>query len=101
MMNKFNNTKTTHNKNSEPEENLIPNFKLFNKNFYHRSAKQRDPLADTPAELIHYKNLDLLKKFISQEKGKIVPSRISGTSSKKQRLLKKAIKQARQVALLL
>jgi small subunit ribosomal protein S18 len=48
---------------------------------------------------IDYKNLDLLGEYIT-ETGKIVPSRITGTSAKYQRQLSTAIKQARYVALL-
>ncbi|MGC5326474.1 30S ribosomal protein S18 [Brevibacillus sp. SYSU BS000544] len=48
---------------------------------------------------IDYKDLDLLKKFIS-ERGKILPRRVTGTSAKYQRALTIAIKRARQVALL-
>lgn len=48
---------------------------------------------------IDYKDLNLLKSFVS-ESGKIVPSRITGTSSKYQRQLSTAIKQARFLALL-
>ena len=51
------------------------------------------------AVVIDYKNLDLLSEYIT-ETGKIVPSRITGTSAKYQRQLSKAIKQARYVALL-
>jgi small subunit ribosomal protein S18 len=48
---------------------------------------------------IDYKDLDLLKQYIS-ETGKIVPSRITGTSSKYQRQLALAVKRARFLALL-
>lgn len=48
---------------------------------------------------IDYKDLDLLKEYIT-ETGKIVPSRITGTSAKHQRELCKAIKRARMIALL-
>lgn len=48
---------------------------------------------------IDYKDTDLLKQYIT-ETGKIVPSRITGTSAKYQRQLAKAIKRARYVALL-
>ncbi len=48
---------------------------------------------------IDYKDLDMLKEYIT-ETGKIVPSRITGTSAKYQRQLSKAIKRARYVALL-
>ncbi|PIE47060.1 MAG: 30S ribosomal protein S18 [Gammaproteobacteria bacterium] len=48
---------------------------------------------------IDYKDVDLLKQYIA-ENGKIVPSRITGTSNKYQRQLSTAIKQARYLALL-
>ena len=48
---------------------------------------------------IDYKNIDLLKMFIT-EKGKILPRRITGISAYYQKLLKKAIKRARYMALL-
>ncbi|EAR08165.1 30S ribosomal protein S18 [Reinekea blandensis] len=48
---------------------------------------------------IDYKDVDLLKGYIT-ETGKIVPSRITGTSAKYQRQLATAIKRARYLALL-
>jgi small subunit ribosomal protein S18 len=48
---------------------------------------------------IDYKDLETLKAYIS-ETGKIVPSRITGTSAKYQRQLATAIKRARVLALL-
>lgn len=48
---------------------------------------------------IDYKDVDLLKKFVS-ERGKILPRRVTGTSAKYQRRLTIAIKRSRQVALL-
>ena len=48
---------------------------------------------------IDYKDLDLLKDYIS-ETGKIVPSRITGTSARYQRQLARAVKRARYLALL-
>jgi small subunit ribosomal protein S18 len=48
---------------------------------------------------IDYKEVDMLKKFIS-ERGKILPRRVTGTSAKYQRKLTIAIKRARQMALL-
>ena len=48
---------------------------------------------------IDYKDLNMLKQYIS-ETGKIVPSRITGTSAKYQRQLASAIKRARYLALL-
>jgi len=48
---------------------------------------------------INYKNVDILKKFLSSE-GKIIPSRRSGLASKYHRKLSKAIKRARAINLL-
>lgn len=48
---------------------------------------------------IDYKDLDTLKAYIT-ETGKIVPSRITGTSARYQRQLAQAVKQARFLALL-
>ena len=48
---------------------------------------------------IDYKDLELLKQYIT-ETGKIVPSRITGTSARYQRQLALAIKRARYLALL-
>lgn len=48
---------------------------------------------------VDYKDLDLLRKFIS-ERGKILPRRVTGTKAKYQRMLTVAIKRARQMALL-
>ena len=50
-------------------------------------------------EQIDYKDINLLKNYI-MENGKIVPSRITGTSAKYQRQLSSAIKRARYLALL-
>ncbi len=48
---------------------------------------------------IDYKDIDLLKKFIS-ERGKIIPKRTSGVCAWHQRRLARAIKRARHMALL-
>ena len=45
-------------------------------------------------ELIDYKNIDLLRKYIT-EQGKILPRRVTRLDAKQQRLVTKAIKQAR------
>ena len=48
---------------------------------------------------IDYKDIEILKQYVT-ESGKIVPSRITGTSNKYQRQLAVAIKQARYLALI-
>ena len=57
------------------------------------------PLSEKDAPTIDYKNLKLLKKYMS-ESGRILPSRITSVSQKKQRELSKAIKRARLLALI-
>lgn len=57
------------------------------------------PFSGPNAPKIDYKDVRLLQRFIS-ERGKIVPSRITAVSTKKQRELAKAIKRARNIALL-
>ena len=48
---------------------------------------------------IDYKDVNRLRYFLT-ERGKIIPSRISGTGAKSQRFLTRQIKRARQIALL-
>jgi small subunit ribosomal protein S18 len=57
------------------------------------------PFSGANAPVIDYKDIKLLSRFIS-ERGKIVPSRITAVSAKKQRELARAIKRARFLALL-
>ena len=57
------------------------------------------PFSGPNAPKIDYKDVQLLSRYIS-ERGKIVPSRITAVSAKKQRELAKAIKRARFLALL-
>ncbi len=52
-----------------------------------------------PTDPIDYKDVDLLRKFIT-ERGKILPRRITGLTAKQQRDLTVAIKRARILALL-
>ena len=57
------------------------------------------PLSEKNAPLIDYKNIRVLKKYIS-ESGRILPSRITSVSQNKQKKLSRAIKRARLLALL-
>jgi small subunit ribosomal protein S18 len=57
------------------------------------------PFSGKNAPKIDYKDTRLLSRFVS-ERGKIVPSRITAVSAKKQRELAQAIKRARNLALL-
>ncbi len=57
------------------------------------------PFSGSHAQKIDYKDVRMLSRYVS-ERGKIVPSRITAVSAKKQRELAKAIKRARNLALL-
>jgi small subunit ribosomal protein S18 len=65
--------------------------------FYRR--RKSCPFSGPNAPKIDYKDVRLLSRFLS-ERGKIVPSRITAVSGKKQRELANAIKRARFLALL-
>jgi len=57
------------------------------------------PLSGKNAPIIDYKNIKLLRKYIS-ESGRILPSRVTSVSLKKQKEVAKSIKQARILALI-
>ncbi len=57
------------------------------------------PFAHPNAPKIDYKDIKLLQRFVS-ERGKIVPSRITAVSAKKQRELAQAVKRSRYLALM-
>ena len=61
--------------------------------------KKKCPLSGKGAPIIDYKNIKLLKRYVS-ENGKILPSRITSVSQKKQRELSLSIKRARNLALI-
>ncbi|MBM3491351.1 MAG: 30S ribosomal protein S18 [Alphaproteobacteria bacterium] len=65
---------------------------------FHRRRKTC-PFSGPNAPVIDYKDIKLLQRFIS-ERGKMVPSRITAVSAKRQRELAQAIKRARNLALL-
>ena len=57
------------------------------------------PLSGKDAPTVDYKNIKLLRKYMS-ESGRILPSRITSVSHKKQKELSRAIKRARLLALI-
>ncbi len=65
---------------------------------FHRRRKTC-PFSGDNGLTIDYKDVKLLQRYIS-ERGKIVPSRITAVTAKKQRELAKAIKRARFLGLL-
>ena len=64
-----------------------------------RRRRQVDYIAANHIDYVDYKDVDLLKRFIS-ERGKILPRRVTGTSAKNQRKVANAIKRARIMGLL-
>ena len=91
MKKKFKRNTKINNQNNLSRLNLfqVPKFQF----------KKKCPLTGKNAPEVDYKNIKLLKKYIS-ESGRILPSRITSVSQKKQRELNKAIKRARLLALL-
>ena len=69
------------------------------KNSPFEDRKRFCPFSQKNSPIIDYKDVKLLSRYIS-EKGKITPSRISNTSSKKQKELSRAIKRARFLGLM-
>ena len=87
-------------KRSHKKKNNQSNFSklsIFQLNKYKFTKKC--PLSGKGAPVIDYKNIKLLKKYVS-ENGKILPSRITAVSQKKQRELSLSIKRARNLALI-
>ncbi|CAN5227303.1 MAG: rpsR [Nocardioidaceae bacterium] len=64
-----------------------------------KPKKKSNPLAVAKVTVIDYKDTALLRKFIS-DRGKIRARRVTGVSVQEQRLIAKAIKNAREMALL-
>ena len=71
---------------------------MMNKQSFFK-MKKGCPFSGEDGMSIDYKDVKLLSRYIS-EKGKIIPSRITNVSAKKQRELARAIKRARYIALL-
>ena len=80
----------------KPQSNFAK-LSIFQPNKY--KFKKSCPLSIKGAPIIDYKNIKLLKKYIS-ENGKILPSRITNVCQKKQRELSLSIKRARNLALI-
>ena len=85
------------NNNKKNKQNNFAKLSIFQPNKY--KFKKNCPLSAKGAPKIDYKNIKLLKRYIS-ENGKILPSRITNVSQKKQRELSLSIKRARNLALL-
>ena len=66
---------------------------------FRKRRKKRCYFTDNKVTYIDYKDIEMLKRFIS-DRGKILPKRVTGTKSKYQAELSVAIKRARHMALL-
>tara|TARA_B100001029_G_scaffold33792_1_gene25608 strand:- start:23 stop:298 length:276 start_codon:yes stop_codon:yes gene_type:complete len=83
--------------NKRNNQSNFAKLSVFQPNKY--KFKKSCPLSVKGAPKIDYKNIKLLKRYVS-ENGKILPSRITSISQKKQRELSTSIKRARNLALI-
>ena len=89
--------KRKRNSNKKYKQSNFARLSIFQHQKY--KFKQDCPLSGKGAPIIDYKNIRLLKRYMS-ENGKILPSRITSVSQKKQRELSLSIKRARNLALI-
>ena len=85
------------NNKKKPKQSNFAKLSIFQNQKY--KFKKKCPLSGKGAPTVDYKNIKLLKRYVS-ENGKILPSRITSVSQKKQRELSISIKRARNLALL-
>ena len=88
--------KTNRNKKRSSQNNFAK-LSIFQPQKY--KFKKKCPLSGKGAPVVDYKNIRLLRKYIT-ENGKIMPSRITSVCQKKQRELSLSIKRARNLALI-
>ena len=83
--------------NKKGKQSTFSKLSIFQPNKY--KYKKSCPLSAKGAPTVDYKNIRLLKRYTS-ENGKIMPSRVTSVSQKKQRELSISIKRARNLALI-
>ena len=83
--------------NKKKSQSNFAKLTIFQPNKY--KFKKKCPLSIKGAPVVDYKNIKLLKRYVS-ENGKILPSRITNVSQKKQRELSLSIKGARNLGLI-
>ena len=83
--------------NKKGKQSNFAKLSIFQPNKY--KFKKSCPLSSKGAPVVDYKNIRLLKKYMS-ENGKILPSRITNVCQKKQRELSLSIKRARNLGLI-
>ena len=89
--------KRKRNSNKKHKQSNFARLSIFQPSKY--KFNKKCPLSGKGAPIIDYKNIKLLKRYMS-ENGKILPSRITSVSQKKQRELSLSIKRARNLALI-
>ena len=89
--------KNKKNNSNRGKSNNFSRLSIFQPNRYR--FRETCPLSSKGAPIVDYKNIKLLKRYVS-ENGKILPSRITNISQKKQRELSLSIKRARNLALI-
>ncbi|WP_367400452.1 30S ribosomal protein S18 [Brachyspira aalborgi] len=118
-----NNNAESNIENNENRENNSENnseegnrfYRSDRRHYYNREDKDGNPIIGNPRrryfkrkicffckndiDILDYKDIKLLKRYV-KESGKIVPKRLNGTCAKHQRMVTKAIKRARNIALL-
>ena len=85
------------NNRKKPSQSNFAKLSIFQPQKY--KFKKKCPLSGKGAPVVDYKNIKLLRKYMS-ENGKIMASRITSVCQKKQRELSLSIKRARNLALL-
>ena len=83
--------------NKKSKQSNFAKLSIFQPNKY--KFKKTCPLSSKGAPQVDYKNVKWLRKYMA-ENGKILPSRITNVSQKKQRELSLSIKRARNLALI-
>ena len=86
-----------HSNKKKPNQSNFAKLSIFQPQKY--KFKKKCPLSVKGDPIIDYKNIKLLKKYVT-ENGKIMPSRITSVSQRRQRELSLSIKRARNLALL-
>ena len=85
------------NNRKKPSQSNFAKLSIFQPQKY--KFKKKCPLSGKGAPVVDYKNIKLLRRYMS-ENGKIMASRITSVSQKKQRELSLSIKRARNLALI-
>ena len=83
--------------NKKGKQSNFAKLSIFQPNKY--KFKKKCPLSIKGAPVVDYKNIKLLKRYVS-ENGKILPTRITNVCQKKQRELSVSIKRARNLGLI-